>query len=239
MNYSEHEYISWGAGVNSTAIIALYLLGSIEPKPEIVFADTGVELPETYEYIEKVTDALHGRGWNVTIISSSTHPEIYEAKGRGKTLYDYLWENQTLPSIKWRACTSRYKQRPLRVYAAGRVALIGICADEFHRAKLGSRKFSYPILHFTREQCRGLIVEAGLPEAHKTGCYFCPLQPKNQWIRLYNEHRELFDLAVELEEHSIRWRYLNGMKIKDKMRGWIAEEEFNARQLDLPGIGII
>lgn len=239
MNYSEREYISWGAGVNSTAIIALYLLEAIEPKPEIVFADTGVGLPETYEYIEKVTDALRGRDWNVTIISSSTHPELYGSKERKKTLYEYLWENQTLPSIKWRYCTSQYKRRPLRAYTAGRVALIGICADEFHRVKLGSRKFSYPILHFTREQCRELIIKAGLPEAHKTGCYFCPLQPKSQWIRLYKEHRELFDLAVKLEERSVRWRYLNGMKIKDKMSGWIAEEEFNARQLVLPEVGII
>jgi hypothetical protein len=39
------HYISWGAGVNSTAIIALHLPGELEARPEIVFADTIDKIP--------------------------------------------------------------------------------------------------------------------------------------------------------------------------------------------------
>lgn len=239
MNCSETEYISWGGGVNSTAIIARYLLESIEPKPEIVFADTGAELAETYEYIDRVTSLLQERGWTVTVIDSVTHPDLYASKAKGKTLYEHLWDTQTLPSIRWRYCTAEYKTRPLRKYAAGRVALVGMCADEPHRAKLNDKKFSYPVLHYTRVQCQELIIAAGLPKAHKTGCYFCSLQPKRQWIELYKEHRNLWDAAVKLEQNSILWNFLNGKNIDEKMDIWMQEEKLISRQLDLPGVGII
>ena len=83
-----------------------------------------------------------------------------------------------------------------------------------------------------------MVVEAGLPEAHKTGCYFCPLQPKKKWIELYKKHKGLWDLAVKLEQNSIRWKFLNGKAIDEKMDIWMQEEKLTSRQLDLPGVGI-
>jgi len=45
--------LSYGGGVNSTAL--LFLLKDLDyPLDEVIFADTGAELPETYQYLEKI-----------------------------------------------------------------------------------------------------------------------------------------------------------------------------------------
>jgi 3'-phosphoadenosine 5'-phosphosulfate sulfotransferase (PAPS reductase)/FAD synthetase len=49
------QYIfSWGGGVNSTAILAMIKLGMLpeltKDNTHIVFADTGAEMPYTYEH---------------------------------------------------------------------------------------------------------------------------------------------------------------------------------------------
>ena len=46
------KILSYGGGVNSTAIIALALLGEVEMPDYIVFSDTGAEWPHTYKYID-------------------------------------------------------------------------------------------------------------------------------------------------------------------------------------------
>jgi len=224
-------YISWGAGVNSTAIIARFLLGQLEGKPPVVFADTGGELPETYAYIEQVKAILELQGWIVTILKPfGEHKKLYRPSVQGKVLYKYLWDHKTIPGIQFRQCTSRYKQGPLKRYSQKKTPLVGICADELRRIKEDAM---YPVRDYTREECKALIAEAGLPEAHKTGCWFCPFQPKAQWIELYDTHRELWEKAVELEQNSTNWKYFNNGSLEGQMQKWIMERELKRSQLEL------
>jgi 3'-phosphoadenosine 5'-phosphosulfate sulfotransferase (PAPS reductase)/FAD synthetase len=47
-----HTALSLGAGVNSTALLILIEREGLQ-LDEVVFADTGSERPETYEYIKE------------------------------------------------------------------------------------------------------------------------------------------------------------------------------------------
>lgn len=42
----------------------------------------------------------------------------------------------------------------------------------------------------------------GLPPVSKSGCFFCPFTRQAGWIWLYHNHRDLYDLAQFLEDHS-------------------------------------
>ena len=228
---SQGSFISWGAGVNSTAIIALYLLGQLEGElPEVVFADTGGELPESYTYIEQVKSIITAKGWKVTILRPTwPHERLYNRRCRGKSLYDFLWDVKTVPGMKWRFCTSDYKIRPLKKYAAGRAKMIGICADELKRMKEDA---IYPVRDYTRQECYDLVVESGLPPPHKTGCWFCPFQRKQQWIDLHDNHHDLWEMAVKLEGNSAKWRFFNnGLTLHRQMAKWLGERELESAQL--------
>lgn len=206
--------ISWGGGVNSTAIIALHLLGKLEGKPEIVFADTGCEYPETYEYINVVGNMLAKQGWKITVLRPYTHKEFYGTKVKDD-LYQYLWDRKDVPTFRSRPCTQEYKKQPIKRYVNGRKQMIGICKDELHRLK----DHIYPVKDYTRDGCAWLIGKAKLPLPIKSGCYLCPFQNKARWINLYNSHRELWDKTVALEKNS-KYTFKHGIALEAQMKKW-------------------
>lgn len=207
--------ISWGAGVNSTAIIALFLLGELKGKPEIVFADTGVEYPETYAYINIVGNILNQKGWKVTVLRPYTYRKFYGSKTKDD-LYKYLWDRKDVPTFKSRPCTIEYKKNPVNRYANDRKQLVGICKDELHRIK----EHIYPTRDYTREGCAWLIGKAGLPLPIKSGCYLCPFQNKARWINLYKEHQDLWNKVVTLEKNS-KYTFKHNITIEQQMEKWL------------------
>ena len=206
--------ISWGGGVNSTAIIALHLLGELKGKPEIVFADTGCEYPETYAYINTVGNMLIRKDWKVKVLRPWVNPEYYGTKVKD-TLYEYLWDRKDVPTFRSRPCTEEYKKLPIKRYANGRKQMIGICKDELKRIK----DHIYPIKNYTRDGCAWLIGKAGLPIPHKTGCYLCPFQGKEQWLSLCKNHKDLWDKTVALEKNS-RFTFKHKITLEEQMKKW-------------------
>ena len=209
------KIISWGGGVNSTAIIALYLLGKLKGKPEIIFADTGCEYPETYTYINDVGNILIQKGWKVTVLKPYTHREYYGLKVKND-LYQYLWDRKDVPTFRSRLCTAEYKISPIKRYANGRKQMIGICSNEPNRIKA----HIYPIKEYTRDGCAWLIGKAGLPLPIKSGCYLCPLQNKARWIDLYNKHKDLWNKVVVLEKNS-KYTLKHNITIEKQMKKWL------------------
>jgi len=218
MTFKDDHIISWGGGVNSTAIIALHLLGKLEGKPEIVFADTGCEYPETYAYINVVGNKLVKEGWKVTILRPYTHREYYGTKVKNN-LYQYLWDRKDVPTFRSRPCTAEYKKSPIRRYANGRKQMIGICKDELKRLKVEDDKI-YPIKDYTRDGCAWLIGKAGLPLPIKSGCYLCPFQDKARWIDLHNNHKKLWDKTIALEKNS-RFTFKHNITLEKQMEKWL------------------
>lgn len=68
-NLREHRgkaVVAWSGGKDSTLV--LYLVHQLEPDISVVFNNTGVEYPETVEYIHELADA-----WKLNFIE--THPD--------------------------------------------------------------------------------------------------------------------------------------------------------------------
>lgn len=203
--------LSLGAGVNSVALLVLKAQGKVE-FDEAVFADTGNEQPETYEY------------WQNVIIPFCFDNNINLARinKQGKVLYDDNFEKHIIPTRQFRSCTDKFKIRVIKKYALAKygdedrvIFMIGFASDEKHRAEnctLDNRQYPLIELNIDREGCKRVIREVemndnqkGLPVPVKSGCWFCPFQPKKSWLRLLKNHPDLFAQAESLEKNCSRY----------------------------------
>ena len=194
-----HHVLSYGGGVNSVALMILLIQQNM-PLDEVIFADTGGEIPETYAYIDVTREYLRPHGVPFTVVAK-----------RGSDLCETAWRRQVIPSAIWRWSTRDYKVNPiLRHYRTlgGHInQYLGIAWDEVIRMK-NSRVDYVTNLHtlidqrITRADCVNIIQEVGLPIPPKSSCYFCPFGTLDRWRTLFESHPDLYTKAMELEEHS-------------------------------------
>ena len=187
------RYLSFGAGVNSTALMLWLLDHGVQF--EAVYADHGTDWPETRDYVAMLQRA----GYPVTVL---------QARRGGLNLYDYYYKH-AMVLMRWvRACTVEYKLVPLAAYMATPcIVYLGISAEESHRiARIiaGQRpgeenRFPLADEGITRADCIEIIQSHGLPIPIKSGCYICPFQRKSQWVQLRTKHPDLFCKAKALE----------------------------------------
>jgi len=190
------EMLSYGAGVNSTALAILMVNRGW--RGEIVFSDTGAEWPETYCHLDYFEQQwLKPRGLSVTVLRGLP----WQRKGQGWSLIDYCEARSMIPLAAMRWCTVGWKSEPLERYrlhiGADRVA-IGIAADEGHRQK----GHWCPLVDegIDRKGCIRIIQAEGLDVPRKSGCWLCPFQRRSQWRELWQQHPDLFERAARLEE---------------------------------------
>ena len=210
--------LSYGGGVNSTAIIAGLMQRNIRPQ-SILFADTGGERPETLDHVAKVSASTRSMGF----------PSI-ETVRAPQSLEDHCIEGGKLPSIAYgiKACSMRWKRDPIRarlkeLHPKGKIVnLIGIDAGEQHRARrdLSSKRwqYEYPLVDWgwDRDRCIEEIKAAGLPVPGKSACFFCPASKKQEVKELARNNRDLFDRAVAIE----RGAQENLQSVKGLGRHW-------------------
>ena len=172
------------------------------PDMEYFFCDTGAELPETYEYLNKLEAVL---GKPIARLNSD--------KG-----FDHWFEvfRGALPSPQMRWCTKNMKIKPLEAWLGDSPAIsyVGIRADESNRkgyiSTKPSIKTSFPFVEDGIDHAGVLKIldEAGvgLPSYYewrtRSGCYFCFYQRKVEWIGLKNNHPDLFESAKKYEKES-------------------------------------
>lgn len=190
--------LSFGAGVQTTALAILVIKGKV--KADILcFADTGVEKPETYWYMDAyIIPAMKDAGIPFEVVKNERNEP---------TLYGYYWNRQDLPSIQWRRCTDHYKLRPIkRRFPKDVHMMVGFSIDEAHRAERPRTLWateSYPLIEMglTVVDCHRIITGYGWPLPLKSSCYICPFQPVLEWNWLKTHHPDLFQKALELEAH--------------------------------------
>ena len=212
---------SFGGGVQSTAALILASQGKIQ-YDEFVFSNVGEdsENPATIEYVETYTKPFAEKhGIKFTEIRKTRF-------GKPVSLYEYLvGDNKSIAIPVYlangmpanRICTTDWKVIAIAKYireSGHREATIGlgISVDEIHRAHTlppEGRKVSgmiqhveYPLidLGLSRADCHRIIQDAGLPDAPKSSCWFCPYHRTSAWTEMRMEQPELFDRAVELEK---------------------------------------
>lgn len=198
-NPEPRHILSFGGGVNSMAL-AILLLRQGRPLDEAIFADTGGEVPETYEYLKVAERYLADHGVS-----------LRQVRRDGPDLYETCVKRRVIPSAIWRWSTRDFKVRPIRRYYRDLgqpiVQYIAIAYDEIERMKDSDVDYivnQYPLVDdkITRDGCIEIIRSAGLPIPPKSGCWFCPFNNLGRWQWLRTEHPDLFAKAVSLEEES-------------------------------------
>lgn len=247
--------LSWGGGVNSTAILAMMRLGMLpELTPEnttIVFADTGAEMPYTYEHTTtcRFMDR-HKWKWVLLHPQDERYLDLYSVRVRGITLPQYCMQKPWLPSSLQRFCTNEYKTIPItnyrrrisstpKMWKEETCVLLGIATDEIHRAReQGKTYVRYPLIEqgLNRQGCLDLCVKAGLPTPQKSGCWICPFQRKAQWLDLYHKFPEYFKQVEDIENNKNLGEnkfYLLDMPIREKIKKWLKKEKSKCDQPDM------
>lgn len=190
--------VSLSGGKDSTAL-AIYLRDKIA-ELEYVFCDTGKELPETYEYLDRLEVYL---GKSITRLNAERD-------------FDHFLQiyNGVLPDARTRWCTRKLKIEPFERYVGDDLCYnyIGIRADELHRKGYISTKPNivplYPFIDagIHHADVIRILSESGLglPAYYewrsRSGCYFCFFQRRIEWVGLLKNHPELYEQAQNYEK---------------------------------------
>ena len=219
--------VSYGVGTNSTAM----LIGMIKygiPADIILFADTGGERPETYEYLKMFSEWLKQRGMpEITVV------QYFRRDGRRMSLEEECLQSKSLPSLAYgyKKCSQKHKIVPQDKYInnheqakeiwrnGGKVIkFIGYDAGEPYRRThaavydMFDKKYEkrYPLIDdwdWDRPDCADVIREAGLPLPGKSACFFCPATKKHEIVELKKQHPDLLTRALKIEDNAMETLY--------------------------------
>lgn len=221
-NKKEYHILSLSGGKDSTAL-AFFMkdnMPDIFEKLELVFCDTEQEIPETYDYLNKIEIFLDKQITRLKPEKSFDHLI---------SIYNHL------PSIAQRWCTVELKTKVFKKYfdnlsknkSIDFVNLyIGIRADEACRtesSKHNDKKIraAYPFVDYGlhKADIDHILEKSGIGYSDyykwrkRSGCYFCMFQSKNDWLNLYEHHPKLFRKAMEYEIDA-------GTTKREKRFGW-------------------
>ena len=192
------RYVAVSGGADSTA--TALLLHERGDEFEMVFADTGAELPETYWLLPRLAQYV---GKPLTVVC-------------GGTFYQHLTGfGFLLPSFYQRWCTRLLKIKPQKAYLVGlnaEVVSVGIRADEPRRLG-GYEKAPYPVDFPLVAASMGKADVHDLCRKHdllspvyqwrsNTSCFCCPFQRKQDWRGLLKHHPALYAMAEDWETQS-------------------------------------
>jgi hypothetical protein len=213
--------ISYGGGVQSTALVVLAATGTIDPARAALFANVGddSENPDTLTFIRDVMIPWAAKR-NVKVIELRRSTK----RGAAPTLWTHLHRRGSrsidIPirmangAPGRRQCTLTYKIRVIERWLRDNGATatspadvaVGFSTDEAHRAsnRVASdiQRPHYPLLELgmDREKCKATIRAAGLPVPPKSACFFCPFHRPRQWADMARDAPELFSKSVMLEK---------------------------------------
>ena len=190
------------SGGKDSSALAVYMRDRV-PEMEYFFTDTGKELPETYDFLDRLEAFLGKPIARLNVERDFDH---------WLTLHGGL-----LPSSQVRWCTVKLKIRPFEEYVGEDNAYnyVAIRADEdrvgykpLKTTALQNILPKYPFKEdgITKEDVYRILEESGLglPDYYKwrtrSGCYFCFFQRKSEWVGLLEQHPDLFESSKEYEK---------------------------------------
>jgi hypothetical protein len=205
--------ISLGAGVQSSAMLLMSLLGALDRADCAIFADTQAEPRAVYDYLEYLK--IHARKFRFS---------IYEVT-RGNILEDKWCKIPAFTDTNGRAgiirrqCTSDYKINVINKKARELVGLkprqktktplvetwLGISTDEAGRMRDSSEKWKtnrYPLIEkrMSRTDCLRWLEENGFRRPPKSSCFIYPFHSDFYWRELYKNSPVEFEKACRFDE---------------------------------------
>lgn len=195
--------VSYGAGVDSTAMLVEFVRRQIRPD-YIVFADTGGEKEETLAFLPIMDAYLKKVGFpGITVVRYV--PRDFKHWPPYSTLEENCLTNGTLPSLAFgfKSCSQKWKIAPLHTFLKRQPMVqaywqrglrVAKClgfdagpADLRRRNHMGDPRdryydYRYPLIDWgwNRERCTEEIAKAGLPVPPKSSCFFCPVMKPSE-----------------------------------------------------------
>ena len=198
--------IGLSGGKDSSALI-IYLKETrreIFNELEPFFCDTGAELKETYDYLNKLENYL---GIKIKMLGADKPFDVLLKENKG-----------FLPNHRARWCTRMMKLKPMFDFIGkdACTSYVGIRADEAQRTGFKWQSEVENVFPFIED---GLVKDdifeilkgsgLGVPSYYdwrtRSGCYFCFYQRKIEWVGLLENHPELFEKAQQYEKDDFTW----------------------------------
>ncbi len=221
-NEPSYHILSFGGGRQTVGLL-LKMRGLFRrnEKAFVVFADTGGEHQETYDYIND---------YIIPFCAANEINFVRVTSKYGKTLYEYCWDKKIVPSMKFRDCTSKFKIAPIRKFIREELKVtrskpcyvyLGISYDEADRMNVSNvlyAKSVFPLIdgykeycepETTLQDCLRIVKDEGFPPVPKSGCWFCPFAQTTDLLDPRYKSK-----TIALEENNSRFPeiLLRGMK---------------------------
>lgn len=207
MNETRHV-LGLSGGKDSSALAVYMRQHHPEIELEYFFTDTGKELPEVYDFLNRLEGFL---GKEIKRLNPDRDFDFW--------LKEY---NNFLPSPRTRWCTRQLKIRPFEkwieetVNQGGKViSYVAIRADEPYREgysptqKLIQVRMPFVEAGIDKKGVKQILDDAGvgMPAYYawrsRSGCTFCFFQQKIEWARLKKEHPQAFEEAKAYEKNAL------------------------------------
>lgn len=230
--------ISYGGGVQSTALLVLAARGEI-PHRTVLFCNVGEdsENPDTLAFVRdhaRPYAERHGLAFVelVTRLRDGSVDTITQRLIRQeRTVHIPMRMANGAPGN--RSCTYDFKIKQVAKWTKAHGATeevkahvaLGISIDEYTRMRTSTvrhQESDYPLIdrRLSRQDCMNLIAGTNeLPTPPKSSCFYCPFQTAHQWRRLKRDKPDLFARAAELERIANAKRAAMG---KDEV--WMSSE---------------
>lgn len=240
--------VNYGAGVDSTAMLIGMRRRKMRPDL-VIFADTGGEKPETYDYLDIMDEWLR----NVRF-PAITKVKFKPVTAPYHTLEENCLVNETLPSLAfgYKSCSLKFKAEPMDKWLLGvsrgpnkckgwppvlealannakPVKCIGYDnGPKDSRRSVGKGEddnfiYRYPLREWgwAREHCMEEIIKEGMPVPIKSACFFCPASKKWELYWMAAKHPDLFLRAIAIEDSARAGEHgLGNVKGLNRKWGW-------------------
>lgn len=221
---NERHILGISGGRDSAALAVYMRQNHPDIDMEYFFTDTGKELPEVYDFLNRLEGFL---GKRINRLNPDRDFDFWLAE------YGHF-----LPSAKTRWCTRQLKLRPLNLWLREDLdkgvvvhSYVAIRADEPNRAGYKSQhpnmKVRFPLRDAGIDKA-GVVdllkdTDIGEPEYYRwrsrSGCTFCFFQQKIEWVRLMEAHPKAFEEArayeKTAEEHGSPFTWSDGESLDD------------------------
>lgn len=207
---TEDRHILGLSGGRDSAALAVYMRQHHPELPiEYFFTDTGKELPEVYQFLDRLEGFL---GKPIQRLNPDRDFDFW--------LAEY---GNFLPSPRTRWCTRQLKLRPLEHWLRDDLdrgvivhSYVAIRADEPSRdgyqATHPNMRVHLPLREAGLDRARVIDIleqaDVGEPAYYqwrsRSGCTFCFFQQKIEWVRLAENHPDRFAEAVDYEKTALK-----------------------------------
>ena len=205
MKDNKKHIVCFSGGKDSTTML-LKMVEANMKIDKIIFADTTLEYPEMYDYIDTIEKYIDRE------IIKTTPKKSFDEWCYGKFIRgNREGEVRGLPAVLCPCYWMREsKVNPMQSYTKGNHVYFGITCNEQHRAKEKKGMFAhYPLIEWgmTENGCNHFLRNLGLlnPLYHhmkRTGCWLCPKQSIISLRFLYNNHLDLWEKLKVYEQNS-------------------------------------